>query len=205
MSEFFSPQKKYMNLEEVVSNFDTHRSFSGDVGFLFDIFTSAAGFPPLDSHLNSTFLPSTVLCCGPWGMIRGLFGGTRTVKVAYRERMGSIPSAAPTWHWNSASSSKVTGSMSRVQSPEILQENVQNLSLIIFYREIISLWSFYNSFYVCFERLLIGCIHKKGGCFFSLYAAGQRSSIKQSFFFWKAILAERKKNVAKVIYISFFG
>ena len=79
--------------------------------------TSAAGFPPFDSHLSSTCLPSTVLYMSPSGRILGGNGGARTVREAYLERMGSIPSEAPTWHWNLASSSSSTGLMSSVKSP----------------------------------------------------------------------------------------
>ena len=53
----------------------------------------------------------------PSGRILGGNGGARTVRVAYLERMGSIPSEAPTWHWNLASSSSSTGLMSSVKSP----------------------------------------------------------------------------------------
>ena len=43
------------------------------------IFTSAAGFPPLDEHLTLTFLVSVVLIRLPLRMIGGS-GGTVTVK-----------------------------------------------------------------------------------------------------------------------------
>lgn len=78
------------------------------------ILTSLAGFPPLDSHLNSTSSPSTALAsrslsgqveivdCDDDGenddVMTGGSGGTRTVTVAYRDLIGATPSAAPTWH-----------------------------------------------------------------------------------------------------------
>lgn len=79
--------------------------------------TSAAGFPANDTHSSSISLSSVVTRKSPCTILGGS-GGTRTVTVANLDRIpGSPPNPGLTWHWYRASSSSITGKMSREKSP----------------------------------------------------------------------------------------
>ena len=81
------------------------------------VLTSAAGFPANDMHSSSISLSSVVTRKSPCTILGGS-GGTRTVRVANLDRIpGSPEFPGLTWHWYRASSSSMTGKISREKSP----------------------------------------------------------------------------------------
>lgn len=53
-------------------------------------FTSAAGFPPTETHSRSISWSSTAWSTGLWSILGGS-GGTRTVSLAYLDLIGGSP------------------------------------------------------------------------------------------------------------------
>ena len=79
------------------------------------LLTSAAGLPPGLTQWRVVSMSSVTSRMSPSSM-NGSSGGTYTVSWALLDLMGATPSAAPTWHWNMASSSSSTGEIRSVQS-----------------------------------------------------------------------------------------
>ena len=86
--------------------------------------TSAAGFPPCETHSNLISRSAVVSKVLPW-VIRGFSGGTNTMRRANLDLItGSPLGPGDTWHWYFASSSSVTGSIARLKSPVITEKKM---------------------------------------------------------------------------------
>lgn len=96
--------------------------------------TSAAGFPANDTHSSSISLSSVVTRKSPCTILGGS-GGTRTVRDANFERMpGSPARPGPTWHWYRASSSSITGKISREKSPATRENTERSKREVLLWR-----------------------------------------------------------------------